>query len=51
MIINRNVLKKYFENKEQEVVDIIMTLFNDEHILEADAEVIKIAKREQPPKG
>lgn len=51
MIINRNVLKKYFENKEQEVVDIIMTLFNDELILEADVEVIKIAKREQPPKG
>ncbi len=38
---NRNVLKEYLENKEQEVVDIMMTLFDDEQILEAYAEDIK----------
>lgn len=38
---DRNVLKEYFENKEQEVVDIMMTLFDDEQILEAYAEDIK----------
>lgn len=32
---NRNVLKEYLENKEQEVVDIMMTLFDDEQILKA----------------
>ena len=32
---DRNVLKDYLENKEQEVVDIMMTLFDDEQILEA----------------
>jgi len=38
---SRNVLKEYLENKEQEVVDIMMTLFDDEQILEAYAEDIK----------
>ena len=38
---NRNVLKEYLENKEQEVVDIMMTLFDDEQVLEAYAEDIK----------
>lgn len=38
---DRNVLKEYFETKEQEVVDIMMTLFDDEQILEAYAEDIK----------
>lgn len=38
---NRNVLKEYLESKEQEVVDIMMTLFDDEQILEAYAEDIK----------
>ena len=38
---NRNVLKEYFESKEQEVVDIMMTLFDDEQVLEAYAEDIK----------
>ena len=32
---NRNVLKEYLESKEQEVVDIMMTLFDDEQILKA----------------
>ena len=30
-----NVLKEYLENKEQEVVDIMMTLFDDEQVLKA----------------
>ena len=38
---NRNVLKEYLESKEQEVVDIMMTLFDDEQVLEAYAEDIK----------
>ncbi len=37
---NRNVLKEYFESKEQEVVDIMMTLFDDEQILKAYAKDI-----------
>ena len=37
---NRNVLKEYLENKEQEVVDIMMTLFDDEQILKAYAKDI-----------
>jgi len=32
---NRNVLKEYLESKEQEVVDIMMTLFDDEQIMKA----------------
>ena len=32
---DRNILKEYLENKEQEVVDIMMTLFDDEQILKA----------------
>ena len=32
---DRNVLKEYLETKEQEVVDIMMTLFDDEQVLEA----------------
>lgn len=38
---DRNILKEYLENKEQEVVDIMMTLFDDEQVLEAYAEDIK----------
>ena len=38
---DRNVLKEYLENREQEVVDIMMTLFDDEQVLEAYAEDIK----------
>ena len=37
---DRNVLKDYLENKEQEVVDIMMTLFDDEQVLEAYAKDI-----------
>lgn len=32
---DRNVLKEYLESREQEVVDIMMTLFDDEQILKA----------------
>lgn len=32
---DRNVLKEYLENREQEVVDIMMTLFDDDQILKA----------------
>jgi len=39
--IDRNVLKEYLENKEQEVVDIMMTLFDDEQVLEAYTKDIK----------
>ncbi len=38
---NRNVLKEYLESKEQEVVDIMMTLFDDNEIWEACAEDIR----------
>lgn len=31
------MLKEYLESKEQEVVDIMMTLFDDEYVLEAYA--------------
>ena len=38
---NRNVLKKYLESKEQEVVDIMMTLFDNQQILKAYTKDIK----------
>ena len=38
---NRNVLKEYLECKEQEVVDMMMTLFDDEQILKAYTTDIK----------
>ena len=38
---DRNVLKEYLENKEQEVVDMMMTLFDDEQILKAYAKDIQ----------
>ena len=38
---SRNVLKEYLESKEQEVVDIMMTLFDDEQILKAYAKDIE----------
>ena len=38
---NRNVLKDYLESKEQEVIDIMMTLFDDEQILKAYAKGIE----------
>ena len=37
----RNVLKEYLESKEQEVVDIMMALFDDEQILKAYIKEIK----------
>ncbi len=38
---NRNVLKEYFENKESEVISMMMTLFDDEQILKAYVNDIK----------
>lgn len=38
---DRNVLKEYLENQEQEVTDIMMTLFDDEQILKAYAKDIE----------
>ena len=38
---DRNALREYLENKEQEVVDIMMTLFDDEQILKAYAKDIE----------
>ncbi len=38
---DRNVLKQYLESKEQEVVDIMMALFDDEQILKAYIKEIK----------
>lgn len=38
---DRNVLKEYLESKEQEVVDMMMTLFDDEQILKAYTKDIK----------
>ena len=35
------MLKEYLESKEQEVVDIMMTLFDDEQILKAYAKDIE----------
>ena len=32
---DRNVLKEYLGSKEQEVIDMMMTLFDDEQILKA----------------
>lgn len=44
---NRNVLKEYLESKEQEVVDIMMTLFDDEQILKAYAKDIEDNKERE----
>ena len=44
---DRNVLKEYLENKEQEVVDMMMTLFDDEYVLEAYAKDIGDSKERE----
>lgn len=41
------MLKEYLENKEQEVVDIMMTLFDDEQILKAYAKDIEDNKEKE----
>lgn len=38
---DRNVLKEYLESREQEVIDMLMTLFDDEQILKAYTNDIK----------
>lgn len=47
---NRNVLKEYLESKEQEVVDIMMTLFDDEQILKAYTKDIEDNKEKETAK-
>jgi len=44
---DRNVLKEYLESKEQEVVDIMMTLFDEEQILKAYAKDIEDNKEKE----
>lgn len=43
----RNILKEYLESKEQEVVDIMMTLFDDDQILKAYTKDIEDAKEKE----
>lgn len=47
---DRNVLKEYLESKEQEVVDMMMTLFDDEQIWKAYAKDIEDSTREKTEK-
>ena len=47
---NRNVLKEYLESREQEVVDIMMTLFDDEQILKAYTKDIEENKERETAK-
>lgn len=42
---SRKVLKEYLEDKEQEVIDIMMTLFDDEQILKAYTKDIEDTKK------
>lgn len=44
---DRNILKDYLESKEQEVVDIMMTLFDDEQILKAYTKDIENNKEKE----
>lgn len=44
---DRNVLREYLESREQEVVDIMMTLFDDEQILKAYARDIEENKERE----
>lgn len=44
---DRNVLREYLENREQEVVDIMMTLFDDEQILKAYTKDIENSKERE----
>ncbi len=41
------MLKEYLESKEQEVIDIMMTLFDDEQILKAYAKDIEENKEKE----
>ena len=44
---DRNVLKEYLESREQEVVDIMMTLFDDEQIMKAYTKDIEDNKEKE----
>ena len=43
---DRNILKEYFESKEREVVDIMMTLYNEEQIMKTYKEDIERIARQ-----
>ena len=43
----RNILKKYLESREKEVIDIMMTLFNQEYAVEAYGEEMKREGRQE----
>ncbi len=45
---NQNILKEYLSNREKEVVDIMMTLFNEEYILKT---YIETEKQEAEKRG
>ena len=44
---DRNVLKEYLESREQEVINIMMTLFDDDQILKAYTKDIEIQTAER----
>ena len=48
--INKNILKEYLEKREQEVIDMLMTLFDDEQILKAYVKDIKKEAAEEAAK-
>ncbi len=39
---NRNVLKEYLESKEQEVVDIMMVLYDEQEVMRSYVEKVRI---------
>jgi hypothetical protein len=47
---DKNILKEYLESREKEVVDIMMTLFDDEYILKTYVEEEKREAAEQVAK-
>lgn len=44
---DRNVLKEYLESREQEVVDMMMTLFDDDYVMEAYTKEIEDNKEKE----
>lgn len=44
---DNNILKEYLESRQREVVNIMMTLFNQEYALEAYAEEIRQESRQE----
>lgn len=49
---NRNILKEYLQEKQEEVIDIMMTLFDDEQILDAyTKELVEEAEKKGEKRG